>query len=231
MFPLADNIPTERTPIVTYAIFATCVAVWLIELTTGGGRSPLIFAFGATPMEILRGVDLPPYRTPIPVELTLVTSLFLHGGWMHLIGNMLYLWIFGNNVEDAMGRVRFLFFYLVCGIGASVTYVLLSPGSRMPLVGASGAISGVLGAYVALYPHARVRTLLILGFIWDIVMVPAWILLGVWFLLQTFYTVATFGRQGGGVAFAAHFGGFLIGLALVGLLKRREIPFGGGREF
>jgi membrane associated rhomboid family serine protease len=212
MFPLADNLPTERTPVVTYALFAACVAVWLLELMTGAGRSPLIFAFGATPAEILHGVDLPPYRTPIPVELTLVTSLFLHGGWLHLIGNMLYLWIFGNNVEDAMGRMRFLAFYLACGIGAS-------------------AISGVLGAYVALYPHARVRTLLILGFFWDIVMVPAWILLGVWFLLQAFYTVATFGNQGGGVAFAAHFGGFLIGLALVGLLKRREIPFGGGHGY
>jgi membrane associated rhomboid family serine protease len=231
MFPLADNVPTERTPIVTYAIFAACIAVWLLEVMTGGGRSPLIFAFGATPVEVLRGVDLPPYRTPVPVEVTLVTSLFLHGGWLHLIGNMLYLWIFGNNVEDAMGRLRFLFFYLACGIGASVTHVLLSPASPVPLVGASGAISGVLGAYVALYPHARVRTLLTLGFIWDIVMVPAWVLLGVWFLLQAFYTVATFGSRGGGVAFAAHFGGFLIGLALVGLLKRPGVPFGGGRGY
>jgi membrane associated rhomboid family serine protease len=231
MFPLADSIPTERTPVVTYAILAACVAVWFMELMTGGGRSPLIFAFGATPLEILRGIDLPPYRTPIPVEATLVTSMFLHGGWMHLIGNMLYLWIFGNNVEDAMGRGRFILFYFLCGVGAAAAHILLSPGSQVPMVGASGAISGVLGAYVALYPHARVKTLLTLGFIWDIVRVPAWILLGVWFLLQTFATIGTVGARSSGVAFAAHFGGFLIGLSLIGLFKRRDVPFGGGHGY
>jgi len=229
MFPLSDSVPSVHTPWVTYAILAACVAVWLLEVATGGGRSPLIFAFGAIPVEILHGIDLRP-TIPIPVEATLVTSMFLHGGWLHLAGNMLYLWIFADNVEDAMGHLRFVIFYLVCGVGAALTHILLSPaGSRMPMVGASGAISGVLGAYLLLYPHARVKTAVIFGFFWDILMVPAWVLLGIWFLLQTFSTLGSLGRTGGGVAFAAHFGGFLLGMALIGLFKHRDVSFGGGR--
>ncbi len=229
MFPLSDSVPSSRPPLVTYAILAACIAIWLLEVATGGGRSPLIFAYGAIPVEILHGIDLRPFIS-LPVEATLVTSMFLHGGWMHLAGNMLYLWIFADNVEDAMGHLRFGFFYLVCGVGAALTHIFLSPaGSRMPLVGASGAISGVLGAYLLLYPHARVKTAIVFGFFWDIVMVPAWVLLGIWFLMQTFSTLGSLGRHGGGVAFAAHFGGFLLGMALVGLFKRREVPFGGGR--
>jgi len=230
MFPLSDSIPSSRIPWVTYALLTACVAVWLLEVATGSWRSPLIFAFGAIPVEVLHHVDIPP-AIPLPVEATLLTSMFLHGGWMHLLGNMLYLWIFADNVEDAMGHLRFLAFYLTCGAGAALTHILLSPaGAKMPMVGASGAISGVLGAYLLLYPHARVKTAVILGFFWDIVMVPAWVLLGIWFLLQTFSTLGSLGgRAGGGVAFAAHFGGFLLGMALVGLFKRRNVAFGGGR--
>ncbi|RMF88452.1 MAG: rhomboid family intramembrane serine protease [Nitrospirae bacterium] len=231
MIPLADSVPSSRTPWVSYTILAACVAVWLLEVATGGGRSPLIFAFGAIPLEVLHGIDLPP-RIPMPVEATLVTSMFLHGSWMHLIGNMLYLWIFADNVEDAMGHFRFALFYLTCGVGAALTHILLSPAaSRVPMVGASGAISGVLGAYALLYPYARVRTLVVFGFFWDIILVPAWILLGLWFLMQTFSTLGSLGGHRGGVAFAAHFGGFLLGMALVGLFKRREVPFGGGRGY
>jgi membrane associated rhomboid family serine protease len=160
-----------------------------------------------------------------PPWLTIFTSMFLHGGLFHVGGNMLYLWIFGNNVEDAMGRLRYLLFYLVCGVAAAVAQYLSSPHSPVPMIGASGAVSGTLGAYLLLYPHARVWTLVIFGFFWRLVPVPAVIVLGFWIVVQVLNGLITFGGggagAGGGVAFLAHVGGFVAGMALVLPFRRR----------
>jgi membrane associated rhomboid family serine protease len=151
--------------------------------------------------------------------------MFLHGGWMHLIGNMLYLWIFGNNVEDAMGHVKFVVFYVVCGILAATSHALTDPSSAVPMVGASGAISGVLGAYLLLYPHARVMVLIPLGIFARVMYVPAGFVLGFWFVLQLLSGGMSLGQGGGGVAWFAHVGGFVAGMALIGLFKRPNVRF------
>jgi membrane associated rhomboid family serine protease len=151
--------------------------------------------------------------------------MFLHGGWMHLIGNMLYLWIFGNNVEDVMGHVRFVYFYVLCGILAALSHALIDPSSTIPMVGASGAISGILGAYLLLFPRAQVLVLIPLGIFTRIMYVPAGFVLGMWFVLQLLSGGLSLGRQGGGVAFFAHVGGFVAGLALIGLFKRPDVRF------
>jgi membrane associated rhomboid family serine protease len=158
----------------------------------------------------------------IPAYVTLLTSMFLHGGWMHLLGNMLYLWIFGNNIEDVMGHAKYALFYLLCGVLAAVSHAVTDPSSTVPMVGASGAISGVLGAYVLLFPRARVLVL-IPGF--GITKVAAGIVLGMWFVMQLFSGGMNAGSKGGGVAFFAHIGGFLAGMALIGLFKRRDVAF------
>jgi membrane associated rhomboid family serine protease len=151
----------------------------------------------------------------------LLTSMFLHGSWMHIIGNMWFLWIFGNNVEDSMGRLRFVVFYLVCGVAAALVHVAVSPGSTVPTVGASGAISGVMGAYVILFPKVRVFTFVPLGFFMTTVALPAWVMLGYWMLIQVLGGMASSG-EGGGIAFGAHIGGFLAGMALIKLFARRD---------
>jgi membrane associated rhomboid family serine protease len=152
-----------------------------------------------------------------------LTSMFMHGGWLHLIGNMWFLWVFGNNVEDSMGRVRYLVFYLLCGLAAAATQTLLNPSSAIPMVGASGAISGVMGAYVLLYPRVRVHMLVILVIFITRIQVPAYVMLGYWFLLQLLGGAAALGQESGGVAFAAHVGGFVAGALLVGVFKDREL--------
>jgi len=156
MIPLHDDNPTTIRPLVTITIIVLCVLVFLWELSLGPeGLQRAVYAFGAIPAVLFDRVELNPALAVIPAELTLVTSMFMHGGWMHLISNMLYLWIFGNNIEDAMGHGRFILFYLLCGLAAALAHAALDPGSRVPMIGASGAISGVLGAYLLLYPHAR----------------------------------------------------------------------------
>jgi membrane associated rhomboid family serine protease len=155
--------------------------------------------------------------------VTVFTSMFVHGGWFHVGGNMLYLWIFGDNVEDAMGKLRFTVFYLACGVGAALAQSLATSGSAVPMVGASGAVSGALGAYLILYPHARVWTLVVFGFFWRVVPIPALVVLGFWIVVQALNGILTFGSgEPGGVAFLAHVGGFVAGMALVGLFRRRE---------
>ena len=178
--------------------------------------------YALIPTELLSGRDLPP-TIPIPIWLTLLTSMFLHGGILHLLGNMLFLWIFGDNVEDAMGRIRFLGFYVLCGIVAAFTHIAIGPGSSVPMLGASGAIAGVLAAYFMLYPQSRVLTLIPLFFFLRLVAVPAVFLLGFWFLLQVISGVGSFGSSGG-VAFFAHIGGFIAGLFLVFPFRRRQVP-------
>jgi membrane associated rhomboid family serine protease len=242
MFPVSDDNPTLRTPVVTYALLAVTLLVWLVGEGGGGllsgdayrmamsvcnyglvpgeltGRVPVGFALPMGP-----GLACLVDRDPIN-WLTPVISIFLHGGWMHLIGNSLYLWVFGNNVEDSMGRGRFLAFYLICGVAAAAAHVLVSPSSPVPTVGASGAISGVLGAYLVLYPRVRVRIFIPPFFLFR---VTAWLMLVWWFVTQVVTGLPELSPLrrdiSGGVAVWAHVGGFLTGALLVKLFENRTL--------
>jgi membrane associated rhomboid family serine protease len=233
MIPLHDDNPTQIRPLFTVAFIAACTLVFLWQLSLGSlGYQRLVYSLGLIPVVLFHKAHLPPELALVPPEVTLITSMFLHGGILHLAGNMLYLWIFGNNVEDAMGHARFVVFYLLCGIAAALAQAGLAPDSQVPMIGASGAISGVLGAYLVLYPHARVLVLIPLGFFLQLVRLPAGWVLGFWFVLQLISSFFT--RSGeGGVAFFAHIGGFVVGMGLVVLFKRRSVrlfhPGGGGR--
>lgn len=224
MIPLHDDNPTRLTPVVTMAFIAMCFSVFLYQANLLD-ESAQLFAiqYGSVPSVIFGYASLPEEAAvSFPAVFTLVTSMFLHGGWMHLLGNMLYLWIFGNNVEDAMGHTKFVVFYVGSGILAALSHALTDPSSEIPMVGASGAISAVLGAYLLLYPHARVLVMLpAIG----MTRVPAGIVLGMWFVTQLVSGGMSVGSTGGGVAFFAHIGGFLAGMALIGLFKRKDVPF------
>jgi len=222
MIPLRDDNPSSRPPVVTIAFIVLCVLVFLWQFSLGQeGGERLIYALGVIPASLFGNVQLPPELALVPPALTPLTSMFMHGGWMHLIGNMLYLWIFGDNVEDSMGRVRYAIFYVLCGLAAVFAQALPDPTSRIPMVGASGAISGVLGAYVLLYPHARVLVVIPLGFVMQTMHLPAGIVLALWFGLQLLSSMTQAGE--GGVAFGAHIGGFVAGMLLIGLFKRRDV--------
>ncbi|NWG11981.1 MAG: rhomboid family intramembrane serine protease [Acidobacteria bacterium] len=225
MIPLHDDNPTQTRPVLTVLLIAANVLVFMYQISLGprGGQA-FVYQFGAIPAVILGTRSLPDQLAAIPPVFSLVTSMFLHGGFMHLIGNMLYLWIFGNNIEDAMGRVRFLVFYLVCGFAASFLHILSNASSVIPAIGASGAISGILGAYLLLYPHAQVLTLIPLGIFTRLVYIPAGIVLGLWFVFQLI-SGSLSGSEAGGVAWWAHVGGFVAGMVLVGLLKKRRVRF------
>jgi len=227
MFPLNDDNPTELIPWVTFALIAACTAVWLLVQgagveTEGGAFVNSLCELGTIPAEIARAQVSGQAELAPGVVCTLggytwatmITSMFLHGSWMHLIGNMWFLWIFGNNVEDSMGHLRYVAFYLITGLIASATHILSSPDSVIPTVGASGAISGVLGGYLVLYPKARVRTLVVLVVFLKIMKIPAAVFLGLWFALQVFSSFVDQGG-GGGVAFWAHIGGFVAGVVLI----------------
>ncbi|SHF02958.1 Membrane associated serine protease, rhomboid family [Litoreibacter ascidiaceicola] len=207
MFPIRDHNPSERTPYVTYALIALNVVIFASYWPLFNDE-PVLGAFfqtwGMQPFEVSSGAK----------THTLLTSMFLHGGLMHLAGNMLFLWIFGDNLEDQMGHVGFALFYLTAGIGADVGQLLADPSSQVPVVGASGAIAGVMGGYLLLFPRARVDIILIFVIFFKIFPVPAWVMLGVWFALQLFNGVVNLGGNGVGVAYWAHAGGFLIGLLL-----------------
>lgn len=232
LLPLKDLNPTERFPIVTVALIAANVLVFLYELSLGPHVQTFIASWGAVPYEITRFADITGYDPetsvmhgsgpPLP-QLTLISAMFIHGGWMHIIGNMLYLWIFGNNVEDILGPVKFLFFYFACGLLAGATQILLNAGSTIPMVGASGAVAGVLGAYLLAFPHARVLTLVFIFIFIRVMLLPASVLLIFWFVLQAFSGVASLGARGGGVAWFAHVGGFIAGAGLLKLMAGHRV--------
>jgi membrane associated rhomboid family serine protease len=222
VIPLRDANPTRSTPIVTVALIAACFVAFAFELgrLASGGTEALdafVTEWGIVPAELTAAWSS---GSGLTVEaLTLITSQFLHGGWLHLLGNLLFLWIFGNNVEDRLGRFRFLLFYLVGGAVAGLTQVAIDPDSTIPTIGASGAIAATLGAYLVLFPRARITSLVFLGFFYQLIDVPAVIVLVFWFALQLIDGLASIGvtdTAGGGVAFFAHIGGFVFG-AVVGL--------------
>ena len=214
MIPFKDNIPTRTTPVVTIIfIVLNCVVHLYQQLLPLEDNVALVHLLGVVPARV---TDIPSWFFPglQNPALSMVGSMFMHGGWLHLGGNMLYLWIFGNNVEDAMGHVRFVAFYLLCGIAAAVAQVAGAPGSTIPMVGASGAVSGILGAYLILHPFARVHTLIIIIFFIRVIELPAMIVLGFWFMLQIINSLAA-PAGAAGVAWNAHIGGFIVGLALI----------------
>ena len=242
MLPLRDNIPTSRTPYVTYALIAANILVYFFwqkgGLTLGDPDSSHYICqlqdWAAIPQEITHpgggqvliasGCPEPPTA---PAYLTIFSAMFMHGGLLHLGGNMLFLWIFGNNVEDAMGPVRFLAFYLLAGVAALALQVVIDPTSTVPTLGASGAIAGVLGGYILLFPKARIVTVIFIVFFFTILELPAMLVLGIWFLQQAlfgYFDLANPGGGGGGVAYFAHIGGFVFGLLAARVLAKRPPP-------
>ena len=230
MLPIRDENPTELHPIVTLAFIAANVFVWILVEQMGQGADFVrsLCEYGAIPAEITGSVQAGTYvslgegASCVTGGLgreTLVTSMFMHGSWAHLLGNMWFLWVFGNNIEDSMGHLRFPIFYILTGLLASLAHIVADPASVIPTVGASGAISGVMGAYMVLYPKIRVHTLIPLGFYVRIVPMPAWAILLLWFVIQVASGLGTSG-VGGGVAFWAHAGGFIAGAVLVKLFQK-----------
>ncbi|MFA5072985.1 MAG: rhomboid family intramembrane serine protease [Nitrospirota bacterium] len=228
MIPLRDINPTERFAIVTFLLIVLNIIVFVYELMLGEqGIQRFIGSFALVPNQLF-SVGVVPDGS-FPTAATLVTSMFLHGGILHVAGNMLYLWIFGNNVEDAMGRMRFVVFYVLCGCIAGFTHAFMNSSSPTPLIGASGAVSGVLGGYLLLYPRARIITLIIIIFYIRTIQVSALAILLFWFVLQFINALTTDG-SGGGIAWYAHIAGFFSGMLLIGLFKRRDVRlWGGGR--
>lgn len=218
MIPIRDDNPTRTVAFVTIALIAANALAFVHELRLPATLTEdFIRQFGLIPAVLTHGRQLADY-------LTVFTSMFLHGGWMHLIGNMLYLWIFGNNIEDAVGHFRFILFYLLCGAGAAATQVFISPDSTVPMIGASGAVSGVLGAYLLLYPRARVTVLIPIWIFIRFIEVPAVLMLVFWFGLQLLSGMLTRHMDvTGGVAFWAHIGGFVAGMVLIPLFKKRRV--------
>jgi membrane associated rhomboid family serine protease len=234
MFPYHDENETQRFPVVTVALIALNVAAWVM-LQGAGVELPLaksVCELGLIPAELLgtrppgsvfdMGDGVRCLTDPGRQTGNILSSMFLHGSWMHLLGNMWFLWLFGNNIEDAMTRPRFLAFYLVCGLAAALAQVWTNPTSVVPMVGASGAISGVMGAYLILFPRVRVYAMVPLGFILTRMALPAWAMLLYWAFIQLASGITTVGAEGGGVAFAAHIGGFIAGAILIRFLVRRD---------
>jgi membrane associated rhomboid family serine protease len=218
MIPIRDQNPTRHTPIVNYTLIAINIFVFLIFLLAGSKQEALVYQFALIPANITN-------HPSVGNILDIFTSMFMHGGWAHIIGNMLYLWIFGDNVEDRMGSFPYLIFYLLSGVAASLAHILTNPGSQIPTVGASGAIAGVLGAYLVMYPRSRILTFVPLGFFMRLTLVPASIVLGFWFILQLFSGLLTLGGPDvGGVAVWAHVGGFVFGVVIAALFCKRNPP-------
>ncbi|MEO0083605.1 MAG: rhomboid family intramembrane serine protease [candidate division WOR-3 bacterium] len=214
MLPLRDDILSNKRPLITYLIIALNIFVYLYELSLGSQLKHFFVAYGVIPINILAGNNL----------YTLITSMFIHGGFWHILGNMLYLWIFGDNVEDLLGKFWFIIMYLLSGLVGSFAHILVSPNSPIPAIGASGAVSGVLGCYLLLYPKARVLALVPLGFFIRLLMLPASIFLGFWIFLQLLYGFSSIGG-GAGVAYFAHIGGFIIGVIFGLIFKKKQQKF------
>jgi membrane associated rhomboid family serine protease len=220
--PLYDDNPTVRTPIVTIVLIAMNVIVFLSQLGLDPRAEVAVsYGLGLVPAVLFGAAELPPEIAVVPPWATIFTSMFLHGGFMHIAGNMLFLWIFGNNVEDTLGHVRFLVFYLLGGIAAALAQVLSNPASEVPMIGASGAIGAVLGAYLVLHPHANVRVFFWFLIFVRLINVPAWILIGIWFATQVLSGLAAPVSATGGVAFWAHVGGFVAGVVLIFIMRPR----------
>jgi membrane associated rhomboid family serine protease len=217
-FPLKDDNPTRTFPYVTVIFIAANVLVYLIELVAGQNRTLIVAKFGVIPFEITRGVDINP-KVAFGPYITLLTSLFLHGSLLHLLGNMWFLWIFGNNIEDVVGHFKFIVFYVLGGVAASMLQIVLSASSTIPIIGASGAVSAVLGAYILKFPRARVRTLAFIFIFITVISVPAGVFIGIWFFIQLLSSIA--GRATN-IAFYAHIGGFIFGLLTIKLFQKRE---------
>lgn len=211
MLPLRDDIPSSKRPLVTYGLVMVNVLVFIYQLSLGREMQYFVINYGMIPVNILAGSSL----------YTLFTSMFMHGNFAHILGNMLYLWIFGDNVEDLLGKFYFILMYLLAGLVGSFAHILVSPNSTIPTIGASGAVSGVLGCYMVLYPKARVLALVPIVFFLRIIMLPAYVFLGFWIFLQLLYGFGSIGG-GAGVAYFAHIGGFVVGI-LFGIIFRRRI--------
>jgi membrane associated rhomboid family serine protease len=220
MFPLRDDVPSRKFPVITVLLIVVNAAIFLFEAFLGPSAMRVTELLGVVPVRLISQ-----WHNPL-VLLTLVTSMYLHGGWAHLIGNMWYLWIFGDNVENRMGGVRFFIFYTLSGVIAAVLQVMAAPRSDIPIIGASGAIAGVLGAYLVLYPRARVATLVPIFYFIRIIWLPAVLVLGSWFLVQLLNGLATLNvvMQTGGTAWWAHIGGFVAGMVLTPIFRRRDRP-------
>lgn len=215
MIPLKDDNPTSNKPIVTYFIIVFCILIFLIQISSQAYKSgQLFYSYGLIPSVLMGHKQLPMDLYAIPGLLTIFTSMFMHGGFMHLAGNMLYMWIFADNIEDSLGSTKFFIFYLLSGVGAAMTQVLIDVHSQIPMVGASGAIGGVLGAYLINHPNAKVLVLIPFGFFSQLLKIKALYVLGFWFILQFIST-------GGGVAYAAHIGGFISGIILILFFNRK----------
>lgn len=214
--PLYDDNPTRRPPLVNYGLIGLCIGAFLWQL--GQNQHQILYGFGMIPAVLFGSAHLAPHLHVLPAWATVFTSMFLHGGWFHLIGNMLFLWIFGNNVEDALGHFRYLVLYLASGVAAALVQGLADPGSHVPMIGASGAIAGALGAYALLYPRANVHVFVWIVIFFRIVNLPAWSLLGLWFLMQLLSGLGQ-SRGSPGVAFWAHVGGFAAGMVLLAVLR------------
>jgi len=224
MFPIHDENPVRIIPYVTYTFMVACILAFVWQITqTPGLQNVIVYALGVIPAVLFGGLELDPELVWVPPTLTVFTSMFLHGGWMHLIGNMLYLWVFGNNIEAAMGHIKYFLFYVLCGAAAVLAQALPDTGSQIPMIGASGAISGVLGAYMLLYPMARVTVFIPIVIMLYRMKIPALFVLGVWFLMQLFSSF-TSSSEGGGVAFGAHIGGSIAGMIFIPLFKYPNIP-------
>jgi len=216
MIPLKDDNPTSGKPIVTYFLIVLCVIIFLMQINTQSYQTGrLFYSYGLIPSVLMGHNELPMDLYSVPPLLTIFTSMFMHGGFMHLIGNMLYMWIFADNIEDNLGPTKFLIFYLLSGVGAAMTQVLMDTSSQIPMVGASGAIGGVLGAYLINHPNARVLVLIPFGFFSQLIKIRALYVLGFWFILQ-------FISSGGGVAYAAHIGGFVSGMILILFFNKKN---------
>lgn len=226
MIPLKDDTPTRRTPVVGYVLIVAIVGVfiWQITLSPDEARAAVL-GLGMVPAVLFGSAELPVDVAIVPPAVTVLTSMFLHGGWLHLLGNLLFLWIFANNVEDSMGHGRFIAFYVVCGIVAALAQAAFEPTSRVPMIGASGAISGVLGAYLLLLPRARILVLVWLGFFVTWLRLPAVVVLGLWFVFQLLQQTTVDPGQGG-VAFMAHIAGFIAGMLLIPLFRERRVRLG-----
>ena len=223
MIPLKDDNPTKNRPIVSYSIIFFCVIIFFAQLGLNDQElREFTYSYGLIP-SVLIGIDqLPNEIDKISPIATIFTSMFMHGGWMHLIGNMLYLWIFADNIEDDLGTLNFVIFYFASGVGAAMSQVLVDVNSQIPMIGASGAIGGVLGAYLINYPNARVLVLIPLGFFSQLIKIRALYVLGFWFILQFINSFFSQVSGGGGVAYAAHIGGFISGLILILFFNKKS---------